>query len=149
MRRATRADLLAAPVIVAAVAWAALIAWFAVGPHLLWPFEPRNVSEAAAGRDGAAIVRMVRAGADLNSPAVVRPGLISSTPVRLAPIVAAAAARREEIVQLLIEFGARVDADTWNEAWCISDASDVRARLEPVRPDGALADCPVVENDAD
>jgi hypothetical protein len=86
-------------------------------------------------------MRQVDAGEDPNRPGEVRAGVISPASITLVPIAAAAAIREAGMVQLLLDLGATPDADSWQSAWCISDAPDVRSLLAMHRPEGALEEC--------
>ena len=76
--------------------------------HPFWLWEPLNLSEAAALRDRGEVARLLRDGKDPNAVYVVRRGFIRDYSMRLTPIEAGQASRRDEIVQLLIDAGARL-----------------------------------------
>ncbi|MDA1184531.1 MAG: hypothetical protein O2930_07805 [Acidobacteria bacterium] len=134
--------LVALPPVVGAIAWlGALALTGATGTHPVWNLQPRNIAEAAAFQDSGALVRMVNAGDDPDRPGEVRGGVILPAAATLAPIVAAAGSRELTMVQLLLDVGASLDANTWQRAWCISDADSVRELLTVHRPEGALAEC--------
>lgn len=129
------------PAVGLAVWWLAMLALALSTVHPIWHVRPQNLAEAAAFRDGGAIVRRVRAGEDPSAPAEVRPGVISSTPLRLSPFEVAARERREEILRLLAHVGASPGAAVWTKAWCDTDNPEVREVLLPFRPQGAGTDC--------
>ena len=132
----------ALPPTIAALAWIGALASAALtGTHPVWTATPRNVAEAAAFRDGAAVVRFVEAGHDVNQAGEVQGGVVLRETAMLTPIEAAAAARQREMVQVLLELGAAPDAAAWQRAYCISDADSVRELLESNRPSGAVDDC--------
>ena len=133
--------LISAPVIVLGAAWLAVLALGLGADDPVWRLHPTNVAEAAALRDGGAIVRRVWAGEDVNAAAEVRAGIIASEVRTLTPVEAALSARRPEIVRLLIYLGARPDAVGWTSAWCQSD-DEVRDLLSQSRPEGATTECP-------
>lgn len=134
--------LVAAPPICAAILWAAMLAVAGLtGQHPVWDLRPRNLAEAAAFRDGGAVVRLVERGDDINRPEEVRAGVVLREPATLTPIEAAAAARQREMVQLLLDLGASLDAPVWQRAFCISDADSVRDLLASHRPPGARDEC--------
>ena len=143
MTGATGAWLLAAvPPLATALAWIAALMMTAVtGTHPIWTLTPRNLAEAAAFRDGGAVVRFVQAGGDINEAGEVRGGVIRSEAAVMTPVEAAAAARQREMLQVLLDLGATPDAHVWQRAYCISDADSVRELLEANRPPGAADDC--------
>jgi hypothetical protein len=130
------------PPTVVAVGWlVVLLTWWTTGQHPIWDMVPRNVSEAVALHDGAAVVRLVARGENPNDPGEIREGILAGHAVTLPPLAAAAAAREREMVELLLELGAIFDAPGWQRAWCISDASSVREILDDHRPAGASEHC--------
>lgn len=136
--------LVSLPPILVFTGWTAMLAIAAVtGHHPIWSLEPRNLPEAVAFRDAAAVVRRIDSGDDPNRAAEVRGGVVLDDTTSLTPIEAAAAARQGEMVQLLLDLGASPDATVWQRAWCISDASAVREVLEAHRPPGATEGCAV------
>lgn len=134
--------LVAAPAIAVVTIWSALLAVnAATGAHPIWPIQPRNLAEAAAFEDGAAVIRRVSAGEDLNQPAAVRERVILPEAAALAPIEAAAISGQVEMVQLLIDLGATPDQASWQRAFCMADDEGVRALLATRRPAGARDEC--------
>jgi len=134
--------LVALPPTCAAVVWAALLVISAVsGRHPLWDLQPRNLAEAAAFRDGAAVVRLLEQREDINRAGDVRAGVVFPEQAVLSPIEAAAASRQREMVQLVLDLGASPDAAVWQRAFCISDADEVRELLAQHRPPGARDEC--------
>jgi hypothetical protein len=75
--------------------------------HPFWLWEPLNLAEAAALRDHGEVARLLDAGQDPNATYTVRGGFVRSNPTQMTPIEAARSARRDEIVQLLLDGGAR------------------------------------------
>jgi hypothetical protein len=146
VERVTRLDravwIVSGPPILVAIAWLLLLAASAVtGRHPIWNLEPRNLAEAAAFRDGGDVVRRIQDGEHINQPSEVRAGIILPDAATMTPLEAAAGAREREMVQLLFDLGATVDANVWQRAWCISNEPDVRALLESHRPVDALNEC--------
>lgn len=142
MARNLSVALVSLPPILAFVGWMAVLAITAVtGHHPIWNLEPRNLPEAVAFRDAAALVRRVERGEDVNRAADVRTLEVLDETVTLTPIEAAAVARQGELVQLLLDLGASPDAVVWQRAWCVSDATSVREALDALRPPGAMEDC--------
>ena len=137
-----RVALVALPPVLAFAWWAGVLALAAIGGrHPVWSLQPRNLPEAVAFRDSAAVVRRVEAGESPDAAAEVRERIVLSDAATLTPIEAAAAARQGELVQLVLDLGASPDAAVWQRAWCISDASSVRDVLAAHRPPGARDDC--------
>jgi hypothetical protein len=119
---------------------------FGVDP--LWAVEPVTLSEAAALRDNGEVVRLIDSGEDVNGTSAVRPDILSAHSLVVTPIEAAVAAERADMVDLLLEQGARLDADLWTRLMCFSasvEADDVQALLEPRRPEGVVEHCDGVE----
>ena len=75
--------------------------------HPFWRWEPLNLSEAAALRDRGEVARLLAEGADPNATYRVRRGAVRSYAMEMTPMDAALAARRDEIVQLLLDGGAK------------------------------------------
>ena len=134
--------LVSAPPALVTLAWLTVlgVSW-ATSQHPIWTATPRNLTEAAALRDGAAIVRLVERGEHLDRPGEIRRDILSTQTRRLTPVEAAAGARDREILQLLIDLGAVFDALVWQGAWCISNAAPVRELLTVHRPAGAEDYC--------
>ena len=142
MARNLSVTIVSLPPILTFAGWMAMLAVTAVtGRHPIWNLEPRNLPEAVAFRDAAAVLRRVERGEDLNRAGDVRAGVVLPETASLTPVEVAAAARQGEMVQLLLDLGASPDAIVWQRAWCISDASAVREVLEAHRPAGATEDC--------
>jgi len=130
------------PPVITALAWIGTLALTAMtGTHPIWATTASNLAEAAAYRDGGAVVRFVEAGQQIGQPAEVRGGVIQPETTTLTPVEAAAAARDETVVQLLFDLGASPDPAGWHRAFCISDASRVREILKAHRPPGVVEDC--------
>ena len=75
--------------------------------HPFWLWEPLNLAEAAALRDRGEVARLLAEGQDPNATYRIRRGFVRESAMRLTPIEAAQAARRDEIVQILVDAGAR------------------------------------------
>jgi hypothetical protein len=86
------------------VIFLALALW---GVHPFWLWEPLNLAEAAALRDRGEVARLLAEGQDPNATYRVRRGLVRDYPMQMTPMAAAVAARRDEIVQILLDGGAR------------------------------------------
>lgn len=75
--------------------------------HPFWLWEPLNLAEAAALRDRGEVARLLSEGQDPNATYRVRRGVVERYAVQVTPMAAALSARRDEIVQLLLEAGAQ------------------------------------------
>jgi hypothetical protein len=113
-------DVAASSLWVAATVPPALLAMFivvalalaAVGRHPLWPVStPPNLAEAAATRDAATVVLLIREGHDPDVARFVRPGVLARGAVRVTPLEAALAEQRLEIVDVLLRHGASLTED--------------------------------------
>ena len=93
----------AAALAAARVVFLALSVW---GLHPFWLVESLNLAEAAALRDRGEVARLVAEGANPNATYSVRSGIIGKSAVQITPIEAARSARRDEVVQLLLDVGA-------------------------------------------
>jgi hypothetical protein len=72
-----------------------------------WLRERLNLAEAAALRDRGEVARLIAEGHDPNATYLVRRGFIRDYAMRLTPIQAAEATNRDEVVQLLLDAGAK------------------------------------------
>ena len=95
-----------APLAALMLARVVLIALSLAGRPLFWATEPLTLAEAAAVRDGGEVARLIADGADPNARYRVRRGMVRGR-LEATPLEAARAARRPEIVQLLLDSGAR------------------------------------------
>jgi hypothetical protein len=114
------------------------------GADPLWAIEPMTLSEAAALRDNGEVVRLLELGADVNGASRVREQILEDHPLVLTPIEAAVAAERADMVELLLERGARMDEAMWTRLMCFSmgvKADDVRTLLESRRPRASVGNC--------
>lgn len=93
----------AALLALARVAFLMLAAW---GAHPFWTWEPLNLAEAAALRDRGEVARLLAEGSDPNATYRVRRGFVRDHAMRMTPMAAAVATRRDEIVQILLDAGA-------------------------------------------
>jgi len=119
---------------------------FGIDP--LWEAEPLTLPEAAALRDNGEAVRLIWSGADPDAPGEVRAGIVHSNAQVLTPLEAATASRRADMMELLVEQGASIDAATWTRLFCIAtdvDSDDAREFLEPRRPPDASGSCEGVQ----
>src|SRR5687768_13200093 len=72
------------------------------GANPYWTPQPVNISEAAALRDAATVVRLLRDGADPRESHTLRAGMLFDRAVTMNPIEAAVAARRTEVVDAIL-----------------------------------------------
>jgi hypothetical protein len=109
-----------------------------------WQGGSLTLSEAAALRDQGEVARLIEAGADPDSEYPLRPDVIATR--RATPLEAAVAARRAEIVNLLMREGATMDEGSWRRLHCLAvdtGAADVVDAIDAHRPvDAAVASCP-------
>jgi hypothetical protein len=75
--------------------------------HPFWLWEPLNLAEAAALRDRGEVARLIAEGQDPNGIYRVRRGMVARYPVDVTPMAAAIMARRDEIVEILLDAGAK------------------------------------------
>ena len=130
------------------VATAAMLLGLPFGVDPLWQVEPLTLPEAAALHDSGEIVRLIDLGEDPNVAGPVRPDLLRNDAQVVTPLEAAVGARRADIVELLLENGAVMDAARWTRLMCFAeviDAGDVRDLLQPRRPAGASDACEGVQ----
>jgi hypothetical protein len=123
---------------------AALLLGLPFGIDPVWRVEPLTLPEAAALYDNGEAVRLIQLGADPNAPGRVRARFLHDNPQTLTPLEAAAGARRSDMIQLLLEHGAVIDAPVWTRLHCIArdvESEEVEEYLAPKRPDGASDDC--------
>lgn len=135
------------PGVLLIVATAAMLVGLPFGADPLWTVEPMTLSEAAALRDNGEVARLIELGEDVNGAGVVRPHVLADHSLVVTPIEAAVAAERADMVELLLEQGARVDAAMWTRLMCFSasvEAEDVLALLEPRRPEASVDNCDLV-----
>ena len=118
--------MLAAPGCLLVVGLAVALGLVAFGRHPMWPHELGNLSEAAAVRDVAEIVRLIEYGENPNVARNIRAGLLREMAVRLRPLEAAVASQDPYIVRVLLANGAAVDALLWNRVrWALLHESEL------------------------
>lgn len=129
----------AAPAVVIACLDAAAMAGAVVGNHPWWPDYHLNLSEAAAVRDHAEVVRLIEGGEDPNVRRPVRPGLMGNeSDVDATPLEAAISIRRLELIRLLFDIGSRPSPEQWRRLRCAAetlDYGDVVGVLDAHRPE--------------
>ena len=135
--------LVALPGIAAAVLALAAFVLGLAGLHPLWRAEPLNMSEAAAYRDGARVLELIRAGEDPDARRPVRRGAVFSRDLLLTPLEAAVAAGRAEVVEVWLSARPRLDPRVWIEARCVARfgrTDDIRETVDRHRPADLPAD---------
>jgi hypothetical protein len=113
-----------------------------------WERRAFTMAEAAALRDRAAVLRLIRAGEDPFQAQRVPAGVLSGRELRLTPLQAAVLARRAEVVDLLLWATHGLDGEAWSDAVCLArlvhdaDVEQTLRRYEPrAHSDPALAAC--------
>ena len=121
------------------LATAVMLVGLPFGLDPLWRVEPLTLAEAAALRDNGEVVRLIDAGEDPNKAGTVRAELLRNDPLVVTPLEAAVGSDRADMIEVLLDNGAVLDAMTWTlDVLCNGHrGDDVRALLEQRRPDGA------------
>jgi hypothetical protein len=131
---------------IALTVWCAAVAGAAVFGRTpgFWTGGALTLSEAAALRDQGEVARQVEAGADPNREYDVRPGVLAID--RAIPLEAAVAARRAEIVTVLMHEGATLNESGWRRLHCAAvetETADVVRAIDELKPgDASLLPCP-------
>jgi hypothetical protein len=133
----------ALPGLVLASGTAGMMLGAVTGSPPWWRVEPVNMSEAAALRDRATVVRMMAGGEDPYRRREIRADLLFNDRVELSPIEAGIAARRSEIVDIIL-FAARTPPDdtVWAHLSCLARLEgddDVIEAVNRYRPESAPA----------
>jgi hypothetical protein len=96
-----------------------------------WPAPATNMAEAAATRDAARVRVLAGRAVDPNARFPVRPGLLDGdAPREMTPLEAAIRSRREELVAVVIQLGARPDTDEAQRLQCVATAVDAPRAAE-------------------
>jgi len=134
----------AVPGVVLIVATALMLVGLPLGVDPLWRVEPLTLAEAAALRDNGEVVRLIEAGADPNAASTVRAEFLHNNPLTVTPLEAAVGADRVDMVEVLLDHGAALDAATWTRLMCFAtaiEADESQSFLGPLRPDDASLAC--------
>lgn len=146
VRVTTLPALCAAIPALAAVGFCAAVVGAAVfgSTPTFWQGGPLTLAEAAALRDQGEVARLIEAGADPNRQYDLRPDVLAIR--RATPLEAAVAARRAEIINLLMHEGATLNESSWRHLHCLAvetEAADVVRAIDVQKPAGAsLISCP-------
>jgi hypothetical protein len=132
---------IAAPAFLLAIARGAALILAIFGQHPLWPDQHLNLSEAAAMRDDAEVVRWIEQGEDPNIKREIRGGLLFDDSVVLTPLEAAVEAGNATTVTVLLRAGALLDTEAWKRLRCDTERTDVAAALDAHRPVGVALGC--------
>ncbi len=135
---------LAAPALVWLTAAAVVLLAALGGYRALAAPADLTLPEAAALRDEAEVLRLIRHGVDPNVAGRVRRGMIRDEEYLLTPLEAATAARHGEVVRLLIGNGAELNDTNFPVLFCLaqgSGAADIVSFLNEHAPVDARVDC--------
>lgn len=103
------------------------------GYHPLWPAPEVNMAEAAATRDAATVLSLIERGRSPRERLPVRPGMLRSDGVSLTTLEAAVAARRLEIVHLILRHTDQPDARGRLVLSCFADRLQAREIVNYLR----------------
>ena len=114
------------------------------GTHPLWHAETVNLSEAAALRDQATVVRLIRGGDDPYQRREVRADLLFNDRADLTAFEAAIASGRAEIMDVILWSSPRPGPAEWNRLRCLSrleENEDIDEVLDRYKPESAVLEC--------
>ena len=134
----------AAPAALLGVMTAGMLLRTVFGAHPLWHAEPVNLSEAAALRDQATVIRLIRGGEDPYQPREVRADLLFNDRAELTAPEAAIAAGRAEVMEVILFSAARPVPTEWNRLRCLSklqETEDIDEVLDRYKPESAVLEC--------
>jgi hypothetical protein len=115
-----------------------------VGTHPLWRVEPVNLSEAAALRDQATVVQLIRRGDDPYQRREVRADLLFNDRAELTAFEAAIASGRAEVMDVILWSAPKPGPAEWNRLRCLSqlqETDDVDEVLDRYKPESAVLEC--------
>ena len=121
--------LLSLPGVVLGLLSALMMAAALLGSHPLWEEHPLNMAEAAALRDPATVLLLLERGENPAERRPIRAGVLFDRPMLLTPLEAAIAARRPEVVELLLTAPKAAAPVDWLYAHCLAvsvDDSDIQ-----------------------
>jgi hypothetical protein len=134
----------ALPAVVLGALTAGLLLRAMVGSHPLWRVEPVNLSEAAALRDQATVVQLVRRGEDPYQRREVRADLLFNDRAELTAFEAAIASGRAEVMEAILWSARRPEPAEWNRLRCLSklqETDDIDEVLDRYKPESAVLEC--------
>ena len=103
-----------------------------------------TLSEAAALRDHAEVVRLIRSGADPDEPGRVRSGIIREQEYMMTPLEAATVTRGDDVARLLVSEGATLSGSNFPVLYCLaagSEFDDMVDVLQELAPGEAAPSC--------
>jgi len=119
---------------------------FGIDP--LWRVEPLTLAEAAALRDNGEVMRLIAAGEDPNKAGTVRAELLRNDALVVTPLEAAVGIDRPDIIEVLLDNGAVLDAMSWTHLMCFAasiEADEAVEFLGQRRPADAATACDHVQ----
>ena len=135
---------LALPGTLLIVATAVMLLGLPLGLDPLWRVEPLTLAEAASLRDNGEVVRLIHAGEDPNKAGTVRAELLRNDAQVVTPLEAAVGIDRPDMIEVLLDNGAVLDATTWTHLMCFAtaiEADEAIDFLEQRRPGDAATAC--------
>jgi hypothetical protein len=140
------AALIALPAIVAALGVTAIEIYRVVDPEAPLFGEPpsRTIVEAIArGRGVEQVYAFVRVGQDPNERVTVRDSdYTGRDPIQVSPLLLAVASRDANVVQMLLDHGARLDLPQNARAWCLARDIGADEAADVLLAHGASQVCP-------
>ena len=130
------AAVVAPPGVLGALAGLVLVG-AAVGWHPFWNEPPLTMSEAAALKDRATMLRLISNGVDINAPAKVRARILKSYDIIVTPLEASVGTRTPMAMQFLLARGASMDARERTVVMCLALKDDAQEIVGFLRESGA------------
>lgn len=146
-RRRLLALLLGVPMLLAASAVAVTEVWRIARPTspLFMTPPASSFADMIAAGDALRTYELIRSGRDPNEPLIVQhPVLTGGRSIAVSPLMWAVATESNQVVFLLLNTGARLDAATQRRAWCLAGrlgSEEVVQYLEASSPVAAAAPC--------
>lgn len=134
----------ASPAVCLGVLTAGMLLRALFGTHPYWRVEPVNLSEAAALRDQATVVELIRRGEDPYRQREVRADLLFNDRAELTAFEAAIASGRAEVVEVMLWSARRPAPGEWNRLRCLSqlqETDDIDEVLDRFKPESAVLEC--------